>query len=453
MKKKTKKIILISLGTLVLVVGILALIYLDMIIIFLGNKNLEGKQGNIPRVESNIQIPIEKGENDWPCWRGIKGDGRSGVTGIVTDWSKGLKKEWQVDYLCSDQGTATWSAPNIQGKHLFVCGRDEENDLVFCLNAETGELIWEESFQSEKVSIHGAGARATPYLDGDYIFTFNRGGDLICREISDGRMVWHRNVDKEGGKPPRWGHSTSPLVYNALVIVDAGGTAGTIAFEKDTGAIKWKTGQGFSGYAALSKMRIDDKDMIVSFHEDGLSAIDPEDGNRTWFVPWKHSTPVNAATPVVSGNRVFITSIGIGCELLEVSSTQAKVLWKNKNIESHHSDPIIMDGYIYGYSGLSGQNRGTFKCLDLKTGGEMWSTKIMGWGTFVYVDSYLLCLDIKGNLFLMKPDPKEFIKITELKNVFGKIRGPVWTVPVIANDRLYVRYKQQLICFNLKEAL
>jgi len=75
----------------------------------------------------------------------------------------------------------------------------------------------------------------------------------------------------------------------------------------------------------------------------------------------------------------------------------------------------------------------------------------MGWGTCMYVDGHLICLDIKGNLSLMKPNPERFIKITEMPRALGNVKGPVWTLPVIANDRLYLRFKQRLVCYSLKD--
>ena len=128
---------------------------------------------------------------------------------------------------------------------------------------------------------------------------------------------------------------------------------------------------------------------------------------------------------------------------------QADILWKNGAFASHHSDSYIIDGFIYGYSGDSYQNRGAFKCLDLRDGAEKWSTHAMGWGSCIYVDGYLLCCDIKGNIFLMKPDPDGYIRVTEMEKALGAIRGPVWTRPVVANGRLYLRFKQRLVCYDL----
>ena len=137
--------------------------------------------------------------------------------------------------------------------------------------------------------------------------------------------------------------------------------------------------------------------------------------------------------------------------MLQVSDTEVNILWTHKLMAAHHSDGTILDGFLYGYSGQSIQNKGVFKCLELATGAEKWSTKAMGWGTCVSVDGHLLCLDIKGNLFLMKPNPETFIKVTSLPKALGDVKGPVWTLPVIANDKLYLRFKQRLVCYALKD--
>jgi hypothetical protein len=76
----------------------------------------------------------------------------------------------------------------------------------------------------------------------------------------------------------------------------------------------------------------------------------------------------------------------------------------------------------------------------------------MGWGTTVYVDGYLLCMDIKGNLFLVEPDPNAFRKVTEFKHALGKVKHTAWTVPVIANGKLYLRYMQHLVCYDLVDS-
>lgn len=450
--KTCLKILFGVIGVLVLAFGILVILNWDSVQILSGTQDLDESAQAIPQGNEPTIVLQEKGDADWPCWRGAKGDGRSTVTGIIKDWSAGLQQVWEVDYLCQGSGSATWSAPVIRGERLVVGGRDKGHDLVFCLNATNGELIWQKRYTANPASSHGKGMRATPAIDEDRVYTFGRAGDLVCWDVNNGDTLWHKKVGDKGGKPPKWGHSSSPLVDGDHVLVQGGGTARVIAYDKTSGEVIWRSGQGDAGYAPPVSVTLDDTDAYLVFHGNGLAAIASDTGTALWNTPWETAFGVNATTPLLDDGRVFITSgYKTGAQLLEVSDSAAEVLWTNKVIAAHHSDGYILDGYYYGYSGQSMQNRGHFKCLELATGTEKWSTRDMGWGTCVYVDGHLLCLDIKGNLFLMKPDPSKFILVTELPKALGDIKGPVWTLPVIANNRLYLRFKQRLVCYALTD--
>ena len=56
---------------------------------------------------------------------------------------------------------------------------------------------------------------------------------------------------------------------------------------------------------------------------------------------------------------------------------------------------------------------------------------------------------LEGNLFLVKPDPNEFKLVTEFKNALGEVKIHAWTIPVVANGKLYLRYMQRLICYDI----
>lgn len=449
--KKVLKIVLGIIGVLVLGLGIYVALNWESVEILIGTEDLTDQPEVIPDVVESETALRDKGDNDWPCWRGADGNARSTVNGIIKDWSNGLKQVWEVDYLCQAQASATWSAPVIQGDRLVVCGRDGDNDLVFCLNAADGSLLWKTNYPADATSNHGMGMRATPYIDEDRIYTFGRNGDLVCWNLNDGEKLWHKNVKDEGGAEPKWGHSSSPLVSGEKVLVQGGGTACVIAYNKLNGEVIWKSGQRNAGYAPIVPVTLGDREAYLVFHGNGLAAVAADSGTELWNIAWKTPFGVNATTPLVISDKVFITSgYKTGAQLLEVSDTQAKPVWTNKAIAAHHSDAYVIDGFLYGYSGQSLQNKGAFKCIELADGTVKWSTNEMGWGTCVHVDDHLMCIDIKGNLFLMKPNPEKFVKVTELPKALGNVKGPVWTLPVIANDMLYLRFKQRLVCYLLK---
>jgi len=446
--KKTNIVIGLSIAAVLVVAGLL--IGMKAWLAIQGVEKLSGPQEGIPKPGQNPE-PLQAGEADWPCWRGPNSDGSSPVVGIRTDWSGGLKKLWEINFLCQGARTPTWSAPVVRGNRLVVPGRDETNDLIFCLDPQTGNLIWAQSYLALILrASHGPGSRATPYIDGDRVYTFGRNGDVACWQLSDGTRIWKSNVEEAGGEAPRWGHSSSPFVYEDKVFVQGGGGALVVAYDKMTGRLAWKSMEGNAGYAAITPLRMGDATSLLVFHGTGLACLDPANGKVLWSVPWQTDYDVNATTPVVAGRTILITSgYRTGCQTLRLENGSAEELWRSEVIASHHSDPAIIDGFIYGYSGQSSQNTGRFKCVQLDNGAEKWSTNEIGWGTLVHVDGHLICMDIKGNLFLVEPDPNEFKKVTELRAALGDVTHPAWTVPTVANGRLYLRYMQRLICYDL----
>ncbi|MCX6238823.1 MAG: PQQ-like beta-propeller repeat protein [Bacteroidia bacterium] len=448
--KKSFKIILITVAFVLVIAGYFGYQIYNMI---MGSEPLTGKQDNIPAKIAAIP-PITKGIADWSNWRGADFEGKSATKGIQTDWSKSLEKLWKVNYLCQDKSTASWSTPVVQGNRLIVPGRDINNDLVFCLNADNGELIWSGSYEAKAETAHGPGSRATPFINEDRVYTFGRSGDLVCWQLEDGKLLWRNNVKDVGGVEPSWGFSTTPLVFGNMVIVQGGGNALVIAYDKVTGELLWKSMEGEVGYAASITMNIENEVKLLIYHAKGLSCLNPSDGKVLWTVPWPTEYGVNATTPIVYNDIIFHTSgYKMGCEALKVTKSGYSVLWKNNVMEAQHSDPILIDGYIYGYSGESARNVGQFKCLELSTGKEMWSTDLIGQGTTTFADGYLICQDLKGNLFLIKPDPSGFKKVGEMMSALVEVKNPAWTVPIIANGKLYLRYMQQLVCYKLNYIL
>ncbi|MFN8205892.1 MAG: PQQ-binding-like beta-propeller repeat protein [Bacteroidales bacterium] len=446
MKIRTKIILVI------LAVVLLAGLYMAYMVytITMGSEDLSGVQGKIPEAAS--QLPeITSGNDDWTQWRGSNADGRSLTTGIRTDWDPEPEKVWSIDYLCQDKSTASWSSMAVRGNRLIVPGRNEKMDILFCLEATTGELLWQNSYEAETNTSHGPGPRATPAIDGDRVYSLGRNGDLVCWSLYDGKMIWKKNAKADGGAEPQWGYSSSPVISGDLVFIQGGGSARVAAYNKLNGELVWKSMSGDAGYAAPVITTLGNDTLLMVFHATGLSCLDATDGKELWAVPWETDYGVNATTPTVDSNRIFITSgYGRGCELLEFSREGAKVLWKNAAMASQHSDPVLLDGYIYGYTGESSGRDGKFTCIELATGNEKWNTAKMGWGTCLWVDGHLLCLDIKGNLYLVKPDPAKFNLVAEFPSAISGVTHPAWTAPVVANGYLYLRYLQQLVCYKLK---
>lgn len=427
---------------------------------------------------------------DWPRWRGINGDGRSDVTGIRKDWSEGLTKLWQVSDLCQGgEDPTTWSGPAIQGDKLVIPGRREDNDVVFCLNAKTGETIWKQEYSTtmgrrQGGGRYGTGSRATPAIDGDRVYTFGGWGHLTCWDLKTGDKQWQKHVEDEGGLSANFGYVSSPLVYKNMVIVLGGGTAMVIAFDKNTGDVVWKSStdswKGRPGYASPIIGHINGRDQIVLSTAGTTGAyrrrhplgkvvgLEPESGKIIWEAPWWCSYEM-FATPVLDGDTVILaTGLRSGSMALHINESEATQIWENWGndiMAPSHSPPIIFDGFIYGFSGHSSsyyeRDRAgrELQCVDLKTGTLQWrDTDDPDWGTLVLVDGHLLCLTSTGKLMLVKPDPNKYLKVAQFQTGLKVADHPpkqqfVWTPPVVADGKVYVRYSEQLICYDLMPPL
>src|SRR5688500_20147818 len=72
-----------------------------------------------------------------------------------------------------------------------------------------------------------------------------------------------------------------------------------------------------------------------------------------WEYPRAANNVANAATPIVRGNRVFISSdYGNGGGLVEIKADgQAAEVYFTKDMRNHHSSSILIGDHLYGFSG------------------------------------------------------------------------------------------------------
>ena len=373
-------------------------------------------------------------------WHFYRGPSRDGVIKEGIGWPAGGPKQvWKAKI---GEGYSSMSVSN--GK-VYATGNDGTQDTVWCLDGETGNVVWQQSYPCGTDKGY-PGPRATPTIDGDKVYTFSRKGQLNCYDAAKGTPVWSTQVAKEaGGKAPGWDFASSPFISGNVLYLSVG-TNGC-AVDKTSGKVLWKSGADAAGYAVPVPYDIGGgKFALAIFNGNALNGVNAETGAVQWTLPWTTKYGVNSIDPLFIGNKAFLTSdYDYGCALIQVDGTAVKTLWQNKSISCHTSNPVHIKGFVYGFDGNQG-SPGSLKCVDLSNGAVKW-TKGPFMGTLLTDGSKLLILNVKGELIVAEADSSAYKELARAQ-ILG---GQCWTLPVLTNGKLYARNTGgDLVCFSLK---
>jgi outer membrane protein assembly factor BamB len=375
--------------------------------------------------------------DDWPAFRGPNRNGVSAEKGWRSEWPDELPVAWKAEV-----GLGFSSIVVANGRAATV-GHADEKDTVFCFDAATGKVVWKHPYPAELGDkFFEGGTTGTPTFDGDRLYWLSRWGDLFCFEAATGKVVWEKNIAKEVEAPiPTWGFTGAPLVYENLLILNVG-DAGT-AVDKTTGKIVWKSATKDAGYSTPLAMG----ELAILANTENYLAVNMKTGAEAWRFRWLTQYGVNAADPIVSGDRVFIsTGYGKGGALLKLGGAAPEAVWKINILKTQLNAAVLYEGNLYGVDGDT-TVKAPLKCLDFATGEEKWSEPNFGTGGVIVADGKLIALSGVGELMIAPASPAGF-KPTARFQVFGP---KSWTAPVLANGLLYCRNQRgELVVLNLK---
>ncbi len=367
---------------------------------------------------------------DWPQWRGPNQQGISKETGWLDRWPEGGPPvSWRANVGLG------FSSIVVARARAFTLGHVDDADSVVCLDADTGKEVWRHSYPADLGDkFFEGGTTGTPTVDGDRVFTLGRWGDCFCFEAASGRVVWSRNVPKETGiRIPGWGYSGSPVVFRDLLILNIGDAG--LALEKSSGRIVWRSEDKDAGYSTPLLFERGGDEYVWLGSGQSYVAVHALTGREAWRVKWLTQYGVNAADPILDGDRVLLaTGYGKGAALLKIGSPEPETLWKSKVLRTQMNTGVRVGEYVYGVDGDT-TARAVLKCVEFATGIEKWSEAGIGSGGLMVADGRLVVLSDRGELIVAPAAPEGF-KPTARAQVLG---GKCWTVPVLANGRIYCR--------------
>jgi len=373
---------------------------------------------------------------DWPNWRGPTHNGIITEKGFKTTWTDPPKVWWEYPV-----GSA-FSAFACVGSRAFTCGTKDRQQVLFCFGVDTGKVIWEKPFEKELRERQGGdGTRATPTVHEGRVYIFGAHGLLLCVKAESGEEVWRRQFHHK----PQWAYSGSVLIEDNLAIVSPGGSDGAlVALDSKTGQPVWTCGREPAGYATPYPFTFAGKRYVVGFMAQSALIADAKTGRQVCSIPWKTDWDVNASAPIYhDGHLFFSTGYGTGCALFKLGTEGEKLslrlVWKSKVLLTKFTSCVLKDGFLYA------GDQNALKCVEFASGRPCWVDRNFPNASVLVSDEHLIVFSEDGRLMIAKATPNEFKPTAQV----GLLSGRCWTIPTLANGKLFVRNLEKAVCIDL----
>ena len=406
-----------------------------------------------------------------------------------------------------------YAAPSTANGRVFLFDRHGDTIRLTAIGARSGDEIWRSEYATDYEDMYGYsnGPRAVAVIDGDLVYTFGPGGRLRCLRVEDGSLVWEVDTAKTFGVIQNFfGAGSTPVVEGDLLIAAIGGSpadspgiqsgkvvgngSGLVAFDKRTGEVRYKITDALASYSSPTIVRLGERRRGFWLSRSALIGFDPAAGTVDFQFPFhaKKLESVNASSPVVVGDTVFITeSYGPGSAVLRIRGEGYEVVRqddspRNQSMSCHFMTPIYHQGILYGSSG-QGSAEAELRAVDYESGEILWREPGLGRATLLYVEGHLVVFTERGRLLLVEATPDRYTVVTDATPLLpilpailpdavpaetvesskstgeGRteehkgsdatarrlLRYPAWSPPVLSHGILYLRGKGRLAAFEL----
>jgi outer membrane protein assembly factor BamB len=406
-------------------------------------------------------------EPGWPQWRGPYRDGVSDEVNLLRQWPEGgPRRLWRSKGMGSG-----YAAPIVTGERIYLAGDHEDQLRIKALDL-TGQHLWTATNgQSWKTPYPGARASVT-FSEGR-LFHLNAHGRVACLAADDGRELWQVNLfERFGGRNITWALSECLLVDGPRLIVTPGGTRALMAaLDKKTGETVWTSAPLRLGpsenpahrrvpepvgeidgasYASPILVQHAGRRQVIGCSLRHVFGVDAHSGQLLWTQPLPTRYSVIASTPVWVGDAVFATAPdtrdgGLFRFFQDGDDVRADKVWSTP-LDTGQGGVVWVADALFGpwYRTHKGWAR-----VDRTTGEATVEMKDLAKGSLIYADGHLYCLSEEGEMVLAKPTATGIDKVSRFAFVPGR-KNDVWTHPVILDGRLYLRYHDELSCYDVR---
>lgn len=383
---------------------------------------------------------------NWPQFRGPRGDGTSAESAPPIIWSQSNNVAWK----CALPGEGH-SSPIVWNDSIFLTSSfpDTGERLLIKINANSGKIAWRTSVaKADRESMHreNSSASSTCATDGTSVITSFQVGDKVDVRAYDfdGKPRWSAQPLKFSGEH---GYSYSPIFYNDLVILDCRqeGEAATLAFDKKSGEIKWRTQPKKARISHITPIVINDgREQLIVSGSDETASYDPATGKQLWWCRGPSDVAVAgmafgdglvfATAGYPARTRMAIRTSGTG----DVTATE--VAWKTQRQVSYVPSAVYHNGHFY-----SVLDEGMMCCFDAKTGETKWEQRLGGRfrASLLLADGMIFATNDKGVTTIFRASPESFqqVAVNDLKEF-------CYATPALSNGRLFMRTGENLFCIG-----
>jgi len=412
---------------------------------------------SIPAVDAktaanNAFLPSGARDQGWPFIRGPNYDGHSAEIHLADSWpSDGPPVLWNRPL---GQG---YSAFTALGNRVFTQYQTLAGQYLVCLNADTGETIWEYGYDwpYEAGGVY-PGPRATPTLAEGCVYFAGPSGLVGCLSW-EGELVWSVETKEQfHGKGADFGYACSPTVHDGLVLLPVGGPgAAVVALDARDGSTKWQAGDDAASYTPVLPITINGHRQVVAYLENALVCFDHDRGRLLWRLELSQGYDEHAAWPIYEEPTLWISApFRWGSSLMKLSADGAapEAIWHSERLSNDVFSSVCHAGFLYGFDLRDIQakthrsSNGRFRCLDLKTGEPRWETDQTSHTSVLVADGKLILFNDRGELILARATPEKYEELARVAVLTGEIG---WTPPALCRGRLYMRNQHQAACIYI----
>jgi outer membrane protein assembly factor BamB len=382
----------------------------------------------------------EEMRKNWPNFRGPDGTGVAYVSSAPLKWDgrSGDHIKWKTPIPVRG-----FNSPVIWGKKIFLSGADRKTQMVYCIDADTGKIIWEKQVNDipgsprEKPETTPDTGLAAPTMasDGVRVYVIFGSGDVAALDF-EGNRIWGKNL---GVPENHYGHSSSLIAWNSLLLIQYDQNTGgrLIALSAETGDLVYdKTRNTGISWASPILVNTGERYELILNSNPNVISYDPATGKELLKVECMEGE----VAPSLAYSNGMVFAVNEYARLVAISlEGTPKILWKSEDDLSEVSSPVATGDYLFVATSY-----GTLSCFDTKTGERYWFEDLPRgfYSSPVFAGGNIYLMDVDGKMYIIKPG-REYNLLSTCE-----IGEKVVTVPAFMHGRIYIRGFDNLYCIE-----